>query len=147
LRREEIIVAIEKLEESEVHPQRVADLKVELQAYSDQRMNDWQGSLLQKALLVGIFGPMFIAILPLAKNSSFMFPAWLLLVSVSLTIGFSWVYMRLMPRPSSEPLGLHKKCVRCSYNLTGLESALGDELWVGPEVCPECGQKYPAISE
>jgi len=36
-------------------------------------------------------------------------------------------------------------CIGCGYELEGLESALGDELWVGPEACPECGQKYPAV--
>lgn len=147
MRREEVIAAIEKLKGDAVHPQRFKDIEAKIQAYSDQRMQSWQGSLLQKGLLVGIFGPMFIAILPLAKHSRFVFPAWLLFVSVSLTIGFSWVYMRLQPRAGSKPLGLYKKCVRCRYSLSGLESALGDELWVGPVVCPECGQAYPAVGK
>jgi len=38
-------------------------------------------------------------------------------------------------------------CIGCGYELKGLESALGDELWVGPAVCPECGQEYPAVGE
>lgn len=38
-------------------------------------------------------------------------------------------------------------CLGCGYELKGLESALGDELWVGPAVCPECGQEYPAVGE
>ncbi len=38
-------------------------------------------------------------------------------------------------------------CIGCGYELAGLESALGDELWVGPAVCPECGQEFPAIGE
>ncbi|PCI07767.1 hypothetical protein COB72_09620 [bacterium] len=38
-------------------------------------------------------------------------------------------------------------CIGCGYELGGLESALGDELWVGPAVCPECGQEYPAVGE
>jgi len=38
-------------------------------------------------------------------------------------------------------------CIGCGYELKGLESALGIELWVGPAACPECGLKYPAVGE
>ena len=41
--------------------------------------------------------------------------------------------------------GLCTQCVKCEHDLKGLESALGDDFWVGPEVCPECEQEYPAV--
>jgi hypothetical protein len=42
-------------------------------------------------------------------------------------------------------LGLSEKCVQCKYDLTGHDSLLGEKLWVGPEICPECGGRYPAV--
>ena len=44
-----------------------------------------------------------------------------------------------------DELGLSRSCTKCSYDLSGLDSVLGDELWVGPEVCPECGHRYPSV--
>lgn len=43
--------------------------------------------------------------------------------------------------------GFSLSCISCEYSLEGLDSVLGDQLWVGPAVCPECGQEYPAIFE
>lgn len=45
----------------------------------------------------------------------------------------------------SNQLGLSQVCTKCNYDLSGHESVLGEQLWVGPENCPECGQKYPAV--
>ena len=42
--------------------------------------------------------------------------------------------------------GLHEYCINCRYDLSGLQSVLGPDLPVGPKVCPECGQDYPAIA-
>ena len=102
---------------------------------------------MRKGLLIGIFGPMFVVISPLAKNSSVTLSTWWLPLLFGLTILFSWVYMRSQPKVGGERLGLNKKCVGCGYELGGLESALGGDLWVGPAVCPECGQAYPAVSK
>ena len=44
-----------------------------------------------------------------------------------------------------DEFGLSQECVKCRYDLDGHDSVLGDTLWVGPEVCPECGHRYPAI--
>ncbi len=37
------------------------------------------------------------------------------------------------------------KCVRCGYDLSGLDSVLGPQLPVGPISCPECGEDYPSV--
>jgi hypothetical protein len=37
------------------------------------------------------------------------------------------------------------ECVKCGYNLSGLDSVLGAHLPVGPSTCPECGADYPAV--
>jgi len=46
---------------------------------------------------------------------------------------------------SGNELGLCQECTRCNYDLSGLDSVLGEKLWVGPELCPECGRCYPAV--
>ncbi|PCI07768.1 hypothetical protein COB72_09625 [bacterium] len=147
MRREEVIAAIEKLRGGNIHSQRIKDIEQQLQAFSDQRMLVWQGSWGRKALLIGIFGPMFVVISPLAKGSSMTLSVWWLPLLFGFTILFSWVYMRSQPKVGGERFGLSKKCVGCRYLLTGHESVLGNETWVGPAVCPECGQAYPAVSK
>ncbi len=56
-----------------------------------------------------------------------------------------WVYSVLQPRSRVDRFGMSPNCVQCKYDLSGHKSALGDELWVGPKTCPECGQQYPAV--
>lgn len=46
---------------------------------------------------------------------------------------------------SGDDLGLSSSCTHCKYDLSGLESVLGEKLWIGPESCPECGHRYPAV--
>ncbi len=41
--------------------------------------------------------------------------------------------------------GVSVSCSDCQYDLSGHESVLGDEFWIGPETCPECGKTYPSI--
>jgi len=45
----------------------------------------------------------------------------------------------------SSKYGMQKACVSCACELSELESALGDKIWVGPSVCPVCGCSYPAV--
>ena len=40
---------------------------------------------------------------------------------------------------------LHLTCLKCGYDLDGLESPFGPQIPVGPETCPECGMEFPAI--
>lgn len=51
----------------------------------------------------------------------------------------SWFPRR--PRPSR----VQRECVGCGYSLSGLDSVLGEEIEVGPALCPECGVEYPAL--
>ena len=61
-----------------------------------------------------------------------------------------WI-SRMFPGHAPGGLGVEMRirpwCIGCGYELEGLQSALGDEVWVGPETCPECGQAYPAVGE
>ncbi len=150
MKREEVIAGIEKLRGHEVHPKRIEDIGQRLMEFRYQRVNEWQTGWTRKALIGCMFGPIVVFALfsrswnRLATSgfSIWWVPAWI----VS-TIILSWVYVRLGPKFGTDRFGLHRKCVGCKYSLKGLESVLGDQLWVGPAVCPECGQDYPAISE
>ena len=62
-------------------------------------------------------------------------------------IGVIWLVTKFQPCRDVDELGMHAKCVKCNYDLSGHESVLGDEIWVGPESCPECGHSYPSVSE
>ena len=60
---------------------------------------------------------------------------------------YLWALPRNVPAKIESYQRFRPWCIGCGYELEGLESALGDELWVGPAVCPECGQQYPAVGE
>ena len=62
-------------------------------------------------------------------------------------VGLVWVLKKIEHKIDADELGMLRSCFECGYDLSGLESVLGDELWVGPAVCPECGQESPAVGE
>lgn len=64
------------------------------------------------------------------------------LVCVGLIVWFRWALPKWNAR---EPVVVREQCYCCGYSLDGHASVLGDDVWVGPEVCPECGERYPAI--
>jgi hypothetical protein len=142
LRRDEIIAAIEKLEGGAVHPQRMKDLEAILMAWNQRRLVKWNKSWTRRALLALMFGPLFVVIFTLrnvVRHSGPTISPWFIFVIPGSMIVFAWVYMRLKPVISGYELGMLRHCGECGYDLSGLESVLGDELWVGPTVCPECG--------
>ena len=51
----------------------------------------------------------------------------------------------LRPRSTKTKLGMRVTCSDCENSISDSESALGDELWVGPERCPHCDNRYPVI--
>lgn len=59
--------------------------------------------------------------------------------------GVAWICTRLPKHLNLDQVLISDHCCRCQYRLEGHDSVLGDDLWVGPEICPECGQTYPAI--
>ncbi|MBL4697837.1 MAG: hypothetical protein JKX70_03285 [Phycisphaerales bacterium] len=153
MRREEVIAEIEKLDGNSVHPQRIDEVESMLVEWNQSRLLSWKKSWVRKAVLIGMFGPLFIVFglwkywarhpssLPI-QSAPWVVP----LVFISM-IFFAWVYNRVKPKYASGELGMHTSCIKCKYDLDGLDSVLGDELWVGPAVCPECGQEYPAVGE
>jgi len=49
------------------------------------------------------------------------------------------------PKGPQRASKIKPECVRCGYDLSGLDSVLGPRLPVGPSTCPECGKDYPAV--
>ncbi len=88
-------------------------------------------------------------LLVLGKNSpipNLSLPSWLVYISVfGGLFGIGWIWHRLPKHLNLGPVSIDCKCCACRYDLNGHDSVLGADLWVGPEICPECGQTYPAI--
>ncbi len=59
--------------------------------------------------------------------------------------GIAWILHKLAKRIGLQASGIRERCTSCGYDLDGHESVLGVDIWVGPEICPECGRNYPAI--
>lgn len=73
-------------------------------------------------------------------------PIWLgYLLIVGGLFGASWAWMYLRNRFGLRRIEVGEMCQFCGYGLNGHASVLGDDIWVGPKVCPECGERYPAI--
>lgn len=86
------------------------------------------------------------ALLPIAKNRlAINWPWWFaylwMVGGLFLTL---WLY-NMIEKRHAVPLAIRRACVNCEYDLTGLDSALANDFWIGPERCPECGHQYPAI--
>ena len=94
-----------------------------------------------------IFLGLEIAIIPRVVSFFGFDTGALVLVGVIVAefFGAIWVVTKIQPLAGLSGLGMSEQCAKCKYDLAGLDSVLGDELWVGPAVCPECGQQYPAV--
>lgn len=69
-------------------------------------------------------------------------------VILAMLLQLGWIItrgLRWIQRGAGDKLGMSLACVGCGYALGGLESALGEAVWVGPQRCPECGLAYPAV--
>ncbi len=60
---------------------------------------------------------------------------------------YSWSKLIGQRKGASKVGRIRQECSACRYSLSGLDSVRFDDLSVGPVVCPECGQDYPAVSE
>ena len=62
--------------------------------------------------------------------------------------GLGWIPLsreaqRLIRKKQSDRV--KDRCVECKCDLDGLEQVWIDEVFVGPQACPECGIDYPAV--
>ncbi len=70
---------------------------------------------------------------------------WFIFLIPGPMVLFGWLHNKIQPKINGDEFGLSCKCVRCKHDLSGHDSALGDEIWIGPDRCSECGFKYPAV--
>ena len=93
-------------------------------------------------VLILILMAVFVVPIQTMNLSSILALAVVFVLGVVIVVWFRWALPRRSVRHS---IGIRKACSQCRYSLDGHESVLGDDIWVGPEVCPECGERYPAI--
>lgn len=155
MRRDEIIAAIEKLQAEGITPELRKEFVVLSRSHQLGCRSRWErwttgiGGLLISFWLVALFSVQFMvfAFINIDEfNSTVMTGIVVLVVLVEGLLYFK-ILAKLTPRSYVDDNGMYKRCTKCTYNLSGHESTLGDGLWVGPAVCPECGQEYPAVGE
>lgn len=153
LRREEIIAAIGRLGVGASSQARLDEFRGVLRDWHTDNLMKWKNSWARKAVLIGMFGPLVIGLGMFRSwgrnplSLPFQSTPWLIFLLPVWIIVFAWLHNRMKPKFTSNELGMDTKCVECKYDLSGFDSVLGDEVWVGPATCPECGQDYPAVCE
>tara|TARA_R110002073_G_scaffold299270_2_gene466223 strand:- start:19868 stop:20329 length:462 start_codon:yes stop_codon:yes gene_type:complete len=153
MRREEVIAAIENFGTRTGTQTQIDEFCKILCNRQTELSMKWNRSWVRKVVLGVMFAPLIIGLVMFrswGRNPSslpfqsmpfliFLLPVWIVV--------FAWLYNWLKPKFASNEFGMHAKCVKCNYDLSGHESDLGDEIWVGPAMCPECGQDFPAVGE
>jgi hypothetical protein len=140
--RERVIVEIEVLRSHRGE----RDAKVSVYGLVKQLNTDskkrWDSSpwkiviwVLAIALIMNVRSPMLV-VLPVWGAYAVFFGGFFVL---------AWLMHVVPKRLNAHSVGIYSDCMACGYNLDGHASVLGDDVWVGPEVCPECGERYPAI--
>ena len=141
--RERIITGIKRLRGHKPGSYRAAELELLLEKLNHRARKKLDTHPLFIGSIILIFPIIVITKTPsIVRNA----PSWIAFPAVfgALFI-FGWIWHYFPKRLNLNWIYINKECIRCGYNLEGHDSLLGDDLWVGPEICPECGQTYPAI--
>tara|TARA_R110002073_G_scaffold299270_2_gene466222 strand:- start:19395 stop:19871 length:477 start_codon:yes stop_codon:yes gene_type:complete len=158
MRRAEVIAAIEKLR---THPtakgwrdEFAQVVKQSSSAHQDRRASfnaDFQRAFIYLVILITGFRYLkknhWEFLRPNVRSVGLALLMVLIFIVQLVVVGVIWLVTKFQPRRDIDELGMHAKCVKCNYDLSGHESVLGDEIWVGPESCSECGHSYPSVSE
>tara|TARA_R110002073_G_scaffold299270_2_gene466224 strand:- start:20326 stop:20799 length:474 start_codon:yes stop_codon:yes gene_type:complete len=157
MHREQVIIMIDRLVKGQGGD--VATLKRYLKIAQGKKAETVQGRWWIPILILGYVVLLGIeSQLAVGSASEFLnidvihFPGWIWYVIIPVqSIPIIWLaykYGRKIIRdPDRNKYGMAYKCVTCKYDLSGLDSILDDELWVGPAMCPKCGQDFPAVGE
>ncbi|MBO6740453.1 MAG: hypothetical protein JJ916_11400 [Phycisphaerales bacterium] len=86
-----------------------------------------------------------VLVLHLILGNWFQFPWWFLYYGLGGGIFFAWLTAEFGEFIDKRSVHIQQRCHHCKYDLRQHDSVLGDAVWVGPLVCPECGYHYPAI--
>lgn len=144
--RERVIVEIDRLRSMEPGAHRAESLQSLIE--NVEELSEQQFSKNPWVLLATIvfLGPMMIVVGKNGGHSAVGMPVWVMYLGVvGGLVAVAWIWTRLPKRLGLQVVRIHVGCHKCGYNLDGHASVLGDDVWVGPEVCPECGERYPAI--
>ena len=115
----------------------------DINRYAEAR---WTASVWRKFLVV--FTIVFVIALVVLPRTQVQISLPFELVYILLFGGFiiyAWLWHAIPKWIDSSITNINVDCRCCNYELYGLDSILGEDLWVGPEICPECGHTYPAI--
>ena len=146
-RQDRVIALIEELRGQHPSDQRRDRVEQLIERINNERRVGFIGKVLIGLVIVVCLYP-FILIFGKSPRLSFLasLPIWLVyLWMIGGLYVLAWGAARLPKRFNLHSIQIHAACHRCQYSLDSHESVLGEDIWVGPEVCPECGQRYPAI--
>jgi len=143
--RERVIAEIDRLRPIKPGAHRAASLEDFI-----EKMNDRSAHRLERNPWVLVSTLVFLIPIMLVFGRTGRvakgLPIWLgYLVIVGGLFSASWVWIYLRNRLGLRRVDIGAMCQICGYRLDGCASVLGNDVWVGPEVCPECDERYPAI--
>ncbi len=146
-RQGRVIALIEELRGQHPSDQRRDRVEQLIERINNEPRVGFIGKVLIGLVIVVCLYP-FILIFGKSPTLSFLanLPIWLVyLWMIGGLLVVAWGAARLPKRFNLQSVQIHPACHQCQYSLDGHESVLGEDIWVGPEVCPECGERYPAI--
>lgn len=121
---------------------RVEELERQIQLNDRARRTE---SWVSFVLIAVAFSPIFLRRSP-KYIAMISIPVWVLVIGyLGLVSAACSLYILWERRRKQDAAQVHAQCTKCGYDLDGLDSAVGPDLWVGPERCPECGLEFPAV--
>ena len=137
-----VVEIIEHVRSCEPHDRQVELVSLAINRLNQKRERSGWTSTRMDVILILILIAVFAAPVHSLSVHSVLAFVLVMLVSIGLSVWFRWALPRWNARV---PVEVRQECYCCGYSLDGHESVLGDDMWVGPAVCPECGERYPAI--
>jgi len=146
-RQDRVIALIEELRGQHPSDQRRDRVEQLIESINNERRVGFIGKVLIGFVIVVCLYPSMLLFSGNPRHSFVInMPIWAVyLWSVGGLYVVAWGAVRLPKRLNLQSVQIHPACHQCEYSLDGHESVLGDDIWVGPEICPECGERYPAI--
>jgi hypothetical protein len=145
--RERVIAEIDRLRKMKPGNQRREQFDEVIRSVNHVEPFGFVGKVAIGVVAFVCFYPMIVLFSKNPGNSFLVqLPIWVVYVwLIGGLYAVCWAVVRLPKRLDIHSIDVYDDCMACGYNLDGHASVLGDDVWVGPEVCPECGERYPAI--
>lgn len=145
-RRDRVIQVVEQARSDSVlnDPQQLIQTCIE--EVNRDSWTNFRSKMWVFVLTLFVIFPIFFYTKWIGRPNQFPIPIWAVYAWITGGVfGVAWLWHRFPNRVGHHSISIHKQCTSCWYDLEGHSSVLGDAIWVGPEICPECGQTYPAI--